>query len=109
MGVKFLYVTAGSAEEAQRVGGALVEERLAACANVFDGMRSIYWWQGRVQQDNEAVLILKTTDDRLAAAIDRVKALHSYDVPCVVALSVEAGNPDYLNWIADETSSAPQA
>lgn len=104
MDVKFLYVTTGSADEARRIGGALVEERLAACANIIDGMRSLYWWEGKVQDETEAVLILKTRAAQVDAAIARVKALHSYDVPCVVALPVEAGNSDFLGWIVKETT-----
>ncbi|MDJ0948745.1 MAG: divalent-cation tolerance protein CutA [Alphaproteobacteria bacterium] len=104
MAVKFLYVTAGSVDEARRIGAALVEERLAACANILEGMRSLYWWEGRVQDDQEAVLILKTSDRQVKAAIERVKALHSYDVPCVVALPVEVGNPAFLDWVEQETA-----
>lgn len=103
MSVKFLYVTAPSGDEAGRIGAALVEERLAACANILEGMRSVYWWEGAVQEEREAVLILKTTADKLAAAIERVQALHSYDVPCVVALPVEAGNAAFLDWVGKET------
>jgi periplasmic divalent cation tolerance protein len=111
MPVIFVYATAGDAAEALRIGHAVVEERLAACANVIDGMRAVYWWQGAVQDSPEAVLILKTTDDRLGALIDRVRALHSYDCPCIEALPVVAGNQGFLDWVASEThgSRAPGA
>lgn len=99
-----LYATAGSAEEASRIGRALVQERLAACANIFDGIRSFYWWEGAVQDDNEAVLIAKTRADLAAAAIARVKELHSYSVPCVTVLPIKDGNPDFLAWIDAETA-----
>jgi periplasmic divalent cation tolerance protein len=107
MPIMFVYATAGDAAEALRIGRAVVEERLAACANVLDGMRSIYWWEGRVQGSSEAVLILKTTDDRLAALIARVRELHSYDCPCIEALPVVGGNQAFLDWVMGETHGSP--
>ena len=101
----FVYVTAADAEEATRIGRAVVEERLAACANVFAEMRSIYRWQGEVAEDAEAVLILKSRDQVLEALIARVTALHSYDCPCVVAWPLHAGNPPFLHWIAEQTAT----
>ena len=111
MPVLFVYATAGDASEALCIGRAVVEERLAACANILDGMRSVYWWQGAVQEGSEAVLILKTTDDRLGALVDRVRELHSYDCPCIEALPVIGGNQGFLDWVASEThgSHAPGA
>ncbi len=97
------YVTAGSRDEALAIGRALVEERLAACANVLDGMMSIYWWQDRLEQAQEAVLIAKTRTELFPALSARVQQLHSYDCPCVVALPIADGNPDYLAWIVAET------
>jgi len=107
MPVMFVYATAGDAAEALRIGRAVVEERLAACANIIDGMRSVYRWEGVVQEAGEAVLILKTTDDRLGALIARVKDLHSYDCPCIEALPVVAGNQGFLDWVANETHGRP--
>ncbi len=101
----FVYVTAADAEEATRIGRAVVEERLAACANVFAEMRSIYRWQGGIVEDEEAVLILKTREALLEPLIARVTALHSYDCPCVVAWPLHAGNPPFLHWIAEETGA----
>jgi periplasmic divalent cation tolerance protein len=103
MPVMFVYATAGDAAEALRIGRAVVEERLAACANVIDGMQVVYWWEGAVQEAGEAVLILKTTDDRLGALIARIRDLHSYDCPCIEALPVVAGNQGFLDWVASET------
>ncbi|MDX1482892.1 MAG: divalent-cation tolerance protein CutA [Alphaproteobacteria bacterium] len=98
-----LYVTAADAEEAARIGRTLVEERLAACANVLPGVRAIYRWEGAVQDEAEAVLIAKTEASCVAAATDRIKALHSYELPCVVALPVAGGNAAFLEWIEAET------
>lgn len=100
-----VYVTASSAGEALSIGRAVVSERLAACANVLDGMRSVYWWQGALAEDGEAVLILKTTRSCLPALIERIRALHSYETPCITAWPITAGNPDYLAWIAAETAT----
>src|SRR5579863_8652807 len=99
----FVYVTATSKEEARKIGREVVERRLAACANVLDSIQSIYWWEGAVQEANEAVLILKTKESTLQELIETVRRLHSYDCPCIVALSIKAGNPAYLEWIENET------
>ena len=107
MDLRLLYLTAGSRDEAKKIGRTLVEERLAACANVIDGMESVYWWQGRLTEDKEAVLIVKTRASLVEAVTARVKALHSYTVPCVVALPILDGNPSYLEWLAAETAAQP--
>jgi periplasmic divalent cation tolerance protein len=99
------YVTAGSPEEARSLGQTLVAERLAACANILDGMTSLYWWQGKLEQAEETVVILKTRSELVPALTERVKQLHSYECPCVVALPISDGNSDYLSWIESETRS----
>jgi len=100
-----IYMTAASEDDAARIGHTLVEERLAACANVIPRMRSFYWWEGRVQEEREAVLVVKTRAALVPALTERVKALHGYSVPCVVALPIEAGNPAYLEWLRGETAT----
>ena len=107
--IKFLYVTTANAEQAKAIGEALVQERLVACANILSPIASIYWWQGQVQHDAEAVLIAKTRADLVEHVIARVKALHSYTVPCVVSLAIDDGNPDFLAWIEAETRGLPAA
>jgi periplasmic divalent cation tolerance protein len=97
----FIYMTASSKDEALAIGRALVAERLAACVNVLDGMASIYWWKGQVEEGSEVVLVAKTTDELVNRLIERVKSLHSYECPCVVSWPIEKGNEEYLNWIAD--------
>lgn len=99
----FVYMTAGGVEQARALGRALVEERLAACVNIVDGMRSIYRWQGKVEEATEAVIVAKTTARLVDALTARVRELHDYDCPCVVALDIAGGNPDYLEWISAET------
>jgi periplasmic divalent cation tolerance protein len=96
-------VTCPSAEKAAEIARALVEERLAACGNVVPGIRSIYRWEGKVHDDAEALLVLKTARGRFDELRRRVEALHPYQVPEVIALVVEAGHASYLDWIAEST------
>ncbi|MEZ7196399.1 divalent-cation tolerance protein CutA [Pseudodesulfovibrio karagichevae] len=103
MSESFIYMTCASLEEAGAIGEMLVERRLAACANILPGMRSIYWWRGKVERAEEAVLIAKTRDDLVEPLTEAVKAAHGYEVPCVVALPITGGNPDFLAWIRSET------
>lgn len=105
MDLVIAYITAGSKEEALRLARALVAERLAACANILDGVTSVYHWQGAVEEASEAVLIVKTRRDRFDALVKRVRALHSYDTPCVVEIALGRGNPDYLDWLRAETAA----
>jgi len=104
--ISMIYVTCGSVNEARQIGDTVVRERLAACANIIDGMQSIYWWEGAVQEGAETVLILKTAASNVPALGERVKALHSYDVPCVVEIPLGQGNADYLDWIAAESDGS---
>jgi periplasmic divalent cation tolerance protein len=103
MDVFFVYVTAKDNAEAKRIAKAVVEERLAACANVLGGIESIYWWDGKVCEDNETALVLKTSEAKKQELIERIKTLHSYDTPCIACLPITAGNPDFLKWIEEET------
>lgn len=103
MEYRTVYITASSKDEARKIGRELVAGRLAACINILDGMNSMYWWDGQIQDDQEAVLLAKTTRERVAELIDKVRQLHSYDTPCVVTWPILEGNPDYLTWIQDET------
>ena len=103
MELVFVYMTAGSRVEAERIGRTLVEERLAACVNILGGMTSVYHWQGAVETAEETVVIAKTRAALFDRLTERVKELHSYDVPCVVELPIGRGNPDYLGWLWDET------
>ncbi|MGH2348032.1 MAG: divalent-cation tolerance protein CutA [bacterium] len=102
-----VFVTTSSAEEAQRIARAVVDERLAACANVLGAVASRYWWQGQVEEASEVLLILKTRQDLLDALTARVRSMHSYTVPEVIGLPIVGGNPDYLAWI-DESVEPTQ-
>jgi len=96
-------VTAPTAEKAVEIARAVVEEKLAACGNVLPGVRSIYRWEGKVQDEPEVLLVLKTQRKRFPELRDRILALHPYEVPEVLALPVEAGSERYLDWIAKST------
>lgn len=99
----FVYVTAAGAEEAKTIARAVVAERLAACANILDGAVSVFRWEGKLAEEREAVLVLKSTADRLGALEARIRALHSYATPCIVALPVTGGSRAYLDWVVAET------
>lgn len=103
MAAVWVYVTATDAAEAEKLGRAAVEARLAACANVLGATTAIYWWEGQVESAPEAALVLKTREDLMPALNAKIAEIHSYDCPCVVALPVVDGNPDFLAWIAEET------
>ena len=100
---RLIYVTASNFEEAKSIGQKLVEERLVACVNILPHMASIYRWQGKVEEAEEVVMIMKTTEQLVERTIVRVKQPHSYECPCVVAVPIVAGNPEFLTWICGET------
>jgi len=104
-----VYVTAADAEEARAIGRAMVEARLAACANVYPQMMPIFRWEGEVQEGSEAVVILKTTAERAEALVRAVEAAHSYDCPCAVILPLAGGSQDFLDWISAETAEMPES
>jgi periplasmic divalent cation tolerance protein len=93
--------TVGSAEDAERLARELVERRLAACVNVVPGLVSIYRWQGRVERDEERLLVIKTRGERFEALREALVALHPYEVPEILALPVAAGSQPYLDWLDD--------
>jgi periplasmic divalent cation tolerance protein len=99
-----LLVTAPNVEEGRRIAASLVAERLAACVNIIEGVESIYRWEGEVTTDRETLLIIKSSDDRYDDLERRVKELHAYTVPEVVALRIEKGSLDYLKWLKDSTT-----
>lgn len=96
-------MTASSEQEAETIAEALVGERLVACANIFQPHRSVYCWDGAVQSGQEIAVIFKTTKDRFEAVEARIKALHSYDVPCIVSMPVAQAHAPFLQWIETET------
>ncbi len=103
----FVYVTAASTDEADRIGRSVVEARLAACANILPGMRSIYRWRDAIETAQETVAIFKTQRSMLERLTRFICERHSYDCPCVVALPIEGGNLAYLDWIAEQVAPGP--
>jgi periplasmic divalent cation tolerance protein len=96
--------TVGTAEDAARVARALVERRLAACVNVVPAVRSIYRWKGRVEEDEERLLVIKTRRDRIEALREALVALHPYELPEAIVLPIEAGHPPYLAWLDESVT-----
>jgi periplasmic divalent cation tolerance protein len=95
--------TAANAEEGERLARVLVEEQLAACVNVVPGVRSVYRWRGAVQADAEALLLIKTVRERFDALRQRVRELHSYELPELVCLEPSGGDAEYLSWVVAST------
>jgi periplasmic divalent cation tolerance protein len=98
-----VFITSPTEDEAARVAVALVEEKLAACVNIIRNIRSIYTWQGKVEDGAEVLMIAKTQRGLFNSLKDRVKELHSYDLPEIIALPIVEGSEDYLAWIREAT------
>ncbi len=98
-----VYLTAPEGDTARGIARALVKRRLAACANVFDGIDACYWWDGALQEDRETAFVVKTTGDLLEELVVAVKDLHPDSCPCIVGLPIDGGNEDFLSWIRQET------
>jgi len=98
---RVVLVTCGSIGEARRIGRAVVEKKLAACANIVAGVESIYRWKGKMERAREVLVIMKTSEARLRELEREVKRLHSYAVPEFIALPIVAGSKEYLQWISD--------
>ena len=103
MSVVSVYAIFADAEEAERIGRAIIEERLAACVNVLGPVRSIYRWQGAIESADEVAAIFKTRHDTVDALITRIAALHSYDVPCIVTWPVDKLLGAYADWVETST------
>ena len=102
-----VYATFASDEEARRIARALVEERLAACANILGPCHSVYRWQGEVEEAGEVAALLKTRADLAGTLIARLAELHSYDVPAAIVWPIERALPAYAEWVEAETSLSP--
>jgi periplasmic divalent cation tolerance protein len=106
--VRVVLMTAPDVGTAERLGNTLVSERLATCANVVPTLYSIYWWQGKVEKASEALLILKTVQERIAPLRERAVELHPYDVPELLVLEVREGHEPYLDWVRRESAPRTQ-
>lgn len=101
--VRSVYLTFPDLEAATRVGRALLEARLVACVNVLPVARSLFWWEGEIQEESEVVALAKTRAELVPAVAERVRQLHPYDTPCVVAFPVADGDAGYLAWVRSAT------
>ena len=99
----WVYMTAGSIEEAKNIGGELIEQNLAACVNLLENTTSIYKWGDKLEEGQEVVMIAKTRKALIPKLIKTVNSLHSYDCPCILELPIQGGNPEFLSWIETET------
>ena len=104
MSTSLVYVTTKNSEEAARIGKALVAENLAASVNILDETRSIYRWEKEIHDKMEALLIAKTSTLRVDEIINRIRSLHSYQCPCIVAWRLDRGNEAYFDWVRKETT-----
>lgn len=99
MKASLVYITASNEEEALRIGRALVSERLAASVNMIGSVRSLYWWEGEIQDEPEVVMVVKTDTALVEELTEKVVSMHSYVCPCVISLPIEKGHAPFLDWI----------
>jgi periplasmic divalent cation tolerance protein len=90
-------------ESADNIADAILQDRLAACVNILPEVKSKYWWKGKLNTDSESLLIIKTRDDLVEKLVTKIKEIHPYEVPEVIAFEIKGGNADYLRWIGEET------
>ena len=100
-----ILITAGSSEEAGKIARSLVEQKLAACVNLIDPIRSVYRWEGKVTEDGEALLIVKSSRELFDEVQRVVEQMHSYQVPELICLPIIDGSPNYLNWLTESLKS----
>jgi periplasmic divalent cation tolerance protein len=98
-----VYITASNKDEAVKIGDELVLRRLAACTNVIDKVTSFYWWEGKRQNDEEALILAKTKESLLPELKKAIKEIHSYSCPCIEAIPVIDASDDYASWVISET------
>ena len=100
-----VFVSCSGKEQAEKIAGAVVEARLAACVNVLPGVRSCYVWEGKLKWEDEVLLVIKTTRDSFRGLERRVGELHTYEVPEIIATKVEMGSEKYLKWVGDSVDN----
>jgi periplasmic divalent cation tolerance protein len=98
-----VYITAPDIASAEEIARLLVENRLAACANIIPGLKSVYRWEGKIETDSEVAIIAKTRRALVPKLTEDVRLAHPYDCPCIVTWPIEGGNPEYLDWVGSET------
>ncbi len=109
MSLASLYVTAPDKETARKIARGLLEQKLVACANIIDNVDSLFWWDGRIEETSETVLIIKCLMRKVHLIIPAIRELHPYDVPCVTAMPVLKANMDFVKWVEDVTDPQEEA
>ena len=102
--VAVVYTTIDNIQDARKIAHTLVEEQLVACVNLIPGIESVYNWQGKIEDEEEIIIIAKTTDENVKKTIQRIQTLHSYELPAILVLPVIGGLKDYLDYINNQTS-----
>lgn len=105
---RVILCTCPDQETARRLADALVEERLAACVSLMPGLTSVYRWEGRIRHDSEVLLLIKTVEAHVEVLTERLRRLHPYDVPEIIALPIVSGSSDYLNWVSECVNAVEQ-
>ena len=103
-----IFITTGTDDEACRIANMLLNQKKGACVNILPKVRSLFWWQDKLDSAQESLLIVKTRASLLSEIVSMVREVHSYDVPEVIALPVIGGNPDYLEWIGKEVKQSAE-
>lgn len=103
MGAIIVFSTADSMELAHKIASELVEAREAACVNIIPGIRSIYRWEGKLCDEGELMMLIKTSEERLESVRDRIRRLHTYYLPEIIAVPIDGGDPEYLDWLVSNT------
>ena len=96
-----VFSTATSADEAERIATVLVEDQLAACVNILPQIRSVYFWESELRRDSEALMIVKSVEEKLPELTERIRSLHSYSTPEIIALEIRGGSSEYLHWLRE--------
>ena len=102
--VSVVYTTIDNIQDARKIAHALVEEQLVACVNIIPGIESVYRWKGKIEEENEYVIIAKTVDEKVKKTIDRIEQIHNYEIPDIIVLPVIDGLKDYLDYVTNETA-----
>jgi periplasmic divalent cation tolerance protein len=102
--VAVVYTTVDNERDARKIANTLVEEKLVACVNIIPKIESVYLWKGEIEEDSELALIIKTTDENVKSTIERIKELHTYELPDIIVLPIIGGLKEYLDYINNETT-----
>lgn len=98
-----IYSTVGNIEEAKKIAHSIINDKLVACVNIIPKIESIYWWQGKIEEDNECVIIAKTDEKNVEKTIQKIKDIHSYELPDIIVIPIVGGLKKYLDYVKDET------